>query len=142
MLGGRASCFDTSFRAVSDFKYKLSTKAPVFKWTQKGPEPKDSPIRTEEPENITAWVVLGLQRLTLSWTLLGPFRTKSHALGNKMGNMGWPKKRARPMSLGSQKNSGPFGGPKRPRKAKETQRPDLRKDRAQNMHSSQDKSRA
>lgn len=42
----------------------------------------------EEPENITAWVVLGLQRLTLSWTILGPFRTKSHGLGEKGSNMG------------------------------------------------------
>lgn len=69
-----------------------------------------------------------MQRLTLSWTILGPFRTKSHGLGKKMGNMGWPKKRARPMNLGSKKNFGPIGGPKRPRKAKETQRFDIRKD--------------
>ena len=39
------------------------------------------------------------------------------------------KGRARPMNLGSQKNFGPFGGPKRPKKAKGTQRPDIRKDR-------------
>lgn len=70
-----------------------------------------------------------MQRLTLSWSILGPFRTKSHGLGKKMGNMGWPKKRARPTNLGSKKNFGPIGGPKRPRKAKETQRFDIRKDR-------------